>query len=387
MKSQTVFPGLAFLGSSLLALAGAACTSAKNRTIDPGEKSIATVVSDLSSQAIGNVISAFKASNGSLAGQKLALLVQSPQSIEMTIVEKVWVDKKVPLLGVVPVLEEHNRTALVKLNVDVPAHVRRGVEPALRTESAYVLADESLRAILRSMQIANPQDLLVPDVMDAFKEKIRADAGQAPLDGVLIASHLVTPMPETLVLEHSIDIKYIDIRPTAALPITGESTAARVSAEGQYQLVDGSILAGGSAERTASDGGPVVITAALGSSGGDSEGDTLATAREIAVGATCNTDIGRRGDAHDYFRFSSPVDGYVTIELRNGNPQKVGGTIEWDVVDSGDKLLKHGGAHAGRAASHMISVSSGASYFVKVRANAEVDTRIQYSLSTVYSRN
>jgi len=370
----------------VLALVLAACNSVKDKA--PAGPSIATVVSTLSGEAVGNVLADFKKSNSSMAGQKLALLVNSPQNIEMQVVEMVTVFKDIPLLGRVPVQEEQVRTAVVKLNVDVPAHVRRGVEPALRRESAYVLADESLRAILRSMGIANPQDLLVPETMDAFKAKIRAEAGQAPLDGVLIANHVVTPLPESLVLEHSVDIKYIDIRPTAALPITGMSTTARVSAKGQFQIVDGPVVAGTSGPSSPMPGGPVPSPAPIsGGGGGDPEGDTLATAREVQIGAVCNSDIGRRGDANDYFRISSPVDGYVTIELRNNNPAKAGGYIEWAIVDSGDKLLQRGGAHAGNSDSQMISVSAGSTYYVKVASDNRVELRIEYAFSTTFSRN
>ncbi len=352
------------------------------------DKNAATIATELAGEAAAKVIEQFARSGSTIEGQKLALIVRE-QPIRMA---RPVTRRQAPSgssIGLGDLVnsaigtqtyEQHE----VQLTADIKSAVEEGVVQALMPARAYVFASASIDSILEAMGVRDAQQLLVPETFDRFKELIRAEAGNQTLDGLLIATHSGDQVKRSNSLDFKVRITYVDMRPMPTAPVIGVSRISRGDAEGIFRPIDESN--DGRLTPAPADGHAQAASASR-SSGGDSEGDTLATAREIAVGATCNADIGRRGDAHDYFRFSSPVDGYVTIELRNGNPQKVGGTIEWDVVDSGDKHLKHGGAHAGHAASHMISVSSGASYFVKVRANAEVDRPIQYSLSTVYSRN
>lgn len=352
------------------------------------DKNAGTIASELAVEAATKVIEQFAKNGGTIEGQKLALIVrQTPIRMAMPVTtHRAPSGNSIGLGELVnsamgEVNYEQNE---VQLTADIKSAVEEGVIQALMPERAYVFASAAVDSILESMGVRDAQQLLVPDTFDRFKERIRAEAGQSTLDGLLIAVHSGDQVKRSSSLDFKVRITYVDMRPMPTAPLIGVSSISRGDAEGIFRPVDGAQVATPMSRPVNSRPDDASSRRAT---GGDPEGDTMATAREVAIGDTCNSDIGRRGDANDYFRFSSPADGYVTIELRNNNPQKAGGTISWEIVDSGDKHLQRGGAHAGQAHSDMISVSANSIYFVKVRADAEVDKRVEYALSTVYSRN
>ncbi len=351
------------------------------------DKNVATIATELSGEAAARVVDQFARSGGTIEGQKLALIVrQQPIRMAMPVTRREAPSGASFGLGDLinsAVGTETYEQNEVELTADIKSAVEEGVVQTLMPARAHVFASASIDSILQSMGIRDAQQLLVPETFDQFKERIRAEAGQQTLDGLLIATHSGDQVKRSKSLDFKVRITYVDMRPMPTAPIIGVSDISRGEAEGIFRPI-GSV-AGNTSPDVPIASQPTAASAQR-SSGADPEGDTLATAREVQIGAVCNTDIGRRGDSNDYFRFTSPVDGYVTIELRNGNPPKAGGTIEWEIVDAGDKHLQHGGSHAGHADSRMISVSAGATYYIKVRTNAQVDLRVAYALSTTFSR-
>lgn len=352
------------------------------------DKNAGTIACELATEAATKVVEQFASNGSTIEGQKLALIVrQQPIRMAMPVTTRRAPSGNSFGLGDLvnsamgEVSYEQNE---VELTADIKSAVEEGVIQALMPGRAYVFASASVDSILESMGVRDAQQLLVPDTFDKFKERIRADAGQSTLDGLLIAVHSGDQVKRSKSLDFKVRITYVDMRPIPTAPVIGVSNISRGDAEGIFRPVDGPVVANYPSDRTTSvtDEAP-----APRASGGDPEGDTMATARELAIGAVCRTDIGRRGDANDYFRFTAPQDGFVTIEMRNGNPPKAGGQFDWEVADSGDKRLHAGREGAGRSGSRMISVSAGSSYYVKVNANAELDQRVEYALSTVYSRN
>jgi len=122
-------------------------------------------------------------------------------------------------------------------------------------------------------------------------------------------------------------------------------------------------------------------------SGCDLEGDTFATARAILIGASCLTDVGGLHDAIDFIEFSSPFSARVRLELRNLNPRKFPGALEWEFVDSDGLRMQRGSVESGSASVVTGIVAGETSYFVKIRVSAVAHARIAYELSISYGFN